>query len=108
MPSNMNVTAVAAEIVGRGRTGLINAAGDILTESTPRTPYRKGELRQMRRVVPQQKGARIEWRARHAAPQNAGQARGRVFRNYTTPGTGADFVQFGLDKVLPRLLEYFK
>lgn len=106
--NDLRVLAVATEIAERGRKGLVNAAGDILTESTPVTPYRKGELRQKRRVVPQAWGALIQWTARHAGAQNAGQARGRVFRNYTTPGTGRNFVKYGLDKVLPKLLEYMK
>lgn len=108
MSSDMHVLDVATQIVARGQKGMVNAAGDILKESTPVTPYRKGELRQKRRVIPFTGGAKIQWTAGHAGAQNAGRARGRVFRHYTTPGTGKNFVQFGLNKVLPKLLEYFK
>lgn len=108
MSSNMNVAVAAEQIVQRGRRGLVNAAGDILTASTPRTPYKKGELRQNRRVIPTGNGADIHWGARHAGAQNAGGARGRTFKNYTTPGTGKDFVLEGLRKVLPNLARYFK
>lgn len=106
--TDMHVLDVAIQLTERGRTGLINAAGDIVTESTPVTPYRKGELRQKRRVTPLANGAKIVWSAGHAAVQNAGMARGRQFRQYTTSGTGRGFVQYGLDKVMPKLLEYFK
>lgn len=109
MPADMHIGIVADSIISRGRKGLVNAAGDILTESTPRTPYKKGELRQKRRVVQLPNGAAIQWTARHAAVQNAGRRSGaRPFSNYTTAGTGKDFVKFGLDKVLPKLLRYFK
>lgn len=108
MSADMHVLDVAIQLTERGRTGLINAAGDIVTASTPVTPYRKGELRQKRRVIPQANGAKIVWSARHAGAQNAGQARGRVFRHYTTGGTGKGFVQYGLDRVMPHILEYFK
>lgn len=108
MIADMHVLDVALELTERGRTGLINAAGDIVTASNPVTPYRKGELRQKRRVTPTANGAKIVWSSRHAGAQNAGQARGRVFRNYTTPGTGKGFVEYGLNKVMPKILEYFK
>lgn len=106
--NDLRIVPAALAINEMAVKGLINAAGDVLTESTPVTPYRKGELRQKRRVVPQAWGAIIQWTARHAGAQNAGQARGRVFRQYTTPGTGKDFVKYGLDRVLPKLLGYMK
>lgn len=108
MSDTLQIMQVASQIVARGRKGLINAAGDIVTASTPRTPYRKGELRQKRRVIPLAKGAKIQWSAKHAAAQNAGITRGHAMRKYTTGGTGKNFVEFGLNTVLPKLLEYFK
>ena len=109
MPANMRVALVAEQISARGRKGLVNAAGDVLTASTPRTPYRKGELRQKRRVVQTSDGAAIQWSARHAGVQNAGRRRGaKPFTKYTTAGTGKDFVKFGLDQILPKILGYFK
>lgn len=108
MIADMHVLDVAIQLTERGRTGLINAAGDIVTASTPVTPYRKGELRQKRRVTPLANGAKIVWSAGHAAVQNAGVARGRTFRNYTTSGTGKGFVEHGLNTVMPKILEYFK
>lgn len=106
---NLQIIPAAAQITKRGEAAIVNAAGDVLRESTPRTPYRKGELRSKRRVVPINKGARIEWQAGHAAVQNAGRRAGaRPFSNYTTAGTGKEFVQLGLNKVLPKILRYFK
>lgn len=103
----MQVAQVAEAMIIRGRNALVNVAGELLTESTPDTPYRKGELRAKRRVSPTGKGAKIRWTARHAGAQEAGQARGRVFQNYTTAGTGKGFVEknFSEEKVKAKLAE---
>lgn len=109
MPADMRISLVAAEMIVRGNKAMVNAAGDVLKESTPRTPFRKGELRQKRRVIPLRDGAKIQWSAKHAAVQNLGRRAGaRPFTNYTTGGTGKDFVKYGLDRVLPKILRYFR
>jgi hypothetical protein len=101
-------TAAEAEVIVKMRKGVINMGGDILRLSTPVTPYDKGDLRVRRRVVPTAKGAKIEWLSGHAAVQNRGfRAGARPFSNYTTPGTGAHFVEAGLKAVMSRLREYF-
>lgn len=88
--------------------GITNMAGDILTLSTPVTPFRLGDLRIRRRVEPIANGVRIHWLSTHAAVQNRGSRRGKPFRHYTTPGTGPGFVQKGIEAVKRNLLEYFK
>ena len=59
----------------------------------PLTPYKTGALR--RSIVTQVMGnrANIAWRLPYAIDQNEGvdQKTGRVYRNYTTPGTGPKF-----------------
>ena len=90
------------------RKGVINMGGDILRLSTPVTPYKHGDLRVRRRVVPTAKGARVEWLSGHAAVQNRGfRAGARPFTQYTTPGTGPHFVEAGLKAVKSQLREYF-
>jgi len=106
--SSHRTTAEAAVIV-KMRKGVINMGGDILRLSTPVTPYKHGDLRVRRRVVPTAKGARVEWLSGHAAVQNLGRRAGaRPFSNYTTPGTGPRFVEAGLKAVKANLREYFE
>jgi hypothetical protein len=106
--NTLNIVGEAFVIKGRLVKATVNAAGEMLAESTARTPFRKGELRSKRRVTPLASGARLEWRAQHAAPQNAGQARGRVFRNYTTAGTGKGFAQFDPRQVVEKIMRLVK
>ena len=102
-------TAAEAAVIVKMRKGVINMGGDILRLSTPVTPYKDGDLRVRRRVVPTAKGAKVEWKSGHAAVQNRGfRAGARPFRDYTTPGTGPHFVEAGLKAVMGRLREYFK
>jgi hypothetical protein len=102
-------TAAEAVVTAKLRKGVINMGGDILRLSTVVTPYKHGDLRIRRRVVPTTKGARVEWNSGHAAVQNRGfRAGARPFTNYTTPGTSARFVEAGLKAVKPHIAEYFK
>jgi len=107
--ADLKLKQVAIAFRLKGHKALVNAAGDIIEASTPRTPFKTGELRQKRRVKATRKGARIVWLAGHAAVQNAGQRAGASsFTNYTTPGTGDKFIEHGLKTVVPNLLRYFK
>lgn len=106
--NTLNIVGAALEINTKAVRATINAAGELLQESTPRTPQRKGELRSKRRVIPRADGAQITWLARHAGAQNAGQARGRIFRNYTTAGTGKDFAKIDPAKALAKILRLMK
>ena len=100
--------AAEAAVNVKMRKGVINMGGDILRLSTPVTPYKHGDLRVRRRVVPTAKGARVEWLSGHAAVQNRGYRAGaRPFRNYTTPGTSPHFVVAGLKAVKANIREYF-
>lgn len=108
MSNNLQIISTALVINTKAVKATINAAGELMQESTPRTPLKKGELRGKRRVTPLSNGARMDWLARHAAAQNAGQARGRVFRNYTTAGTGKDFAKIDPAKVLAKILRLIK
>lgn len=61
---------------------------------TPAT--KKFRLRRSVRYQAVGNQAIIRWLAPYAAAQEAGQANGRIFRNYTTPGTGRGFAQTAL------------
>src|SRR5690349_15573699 len=103
-----NRTGAETAMKAKLHKGVINMGGDILRLSTPVTPYKHGDLRIRRRVVPKANGARVEWLSGHAAVQNKGSRNGRPFRHYTTPGTGARFVQAGIKAVIANLRSYFK
>ena len=102
-------TAAEAAVIVKLRKGVINMGGDILRLSTPVTPYKHGDLRVRRRVVPTANGARVEWLSGHAAVQNRGfRAGARPFRQYTTPGTGPHFVEAGIKAVKANIGSYFE
>lgn len=61
---------------------------------TPAT--KKFHLRRSVRYSAVGNQAVIRWLAPYAAAQEAGQANGRIFRKYTTPGTGRGFAQTAL------------
>lgn len=100
--------AVEEALRKRFQNGAINMGGDVLSLSTEVTPRKDGDLRIRRRVVPLPNGARVEWLASYAAVQDKGVRRGRPFQHYTTPGTGPNFVKFGIDEVVKKLASYFK
>lgn len=56
-----------------------------------RVPAKTFRLRRSVRYQVLGNQAIIQWLAPYAAAQEAGMARGRIFRNYTTPGTGRGF-----------------
>jgi hypothetical protein len=102
-------TAAEAALQVKMRKGVINMGGDILRLSTAVTPYKHGDLRVRRCVVPTANGARVEWLSGHAAVQNRGfRAGARPFSQYTTPGTGSHFVEAGIKAVKPNIGSYFK
>lgn len=63
-----------------------------------RTPAKTFRLRRSVRYQAVGSQATIRWLAPYAAAQEAGQARGRVFTNYTTAGTGRGFAQDALSE----------
>jgi hypothetical protein len=101
-------TAAEVAVKVKLRKGVINMGGDILRLSTPVTPYKDGDLRVRRRVVPTANGAKVQWLSGHAAVQNLGRRAGaRPFKNYRTPGTGPRFVEAGIRAVKSRMRDYF-
>lgn len=72
-----------------------------------RTPAKTFRLRRSVRYQLLGNTARIQWLAPYAAAQEAGMARGRVFKNYTTPGTGRGFAQEALHMTRAEFMEDF-
>jgi len=71
------------------------------------TPAKTFRLRRSVRYQVLGNQATIKWLAPYAAAQEAGQARGRVFRNYTTPGTGRGFAQTALNDTRAIIMKDF-
>lgn len=84
---------------------------DIHRKSTPKTPMKTGQLRAdvRKNVNKQVNGAkgRITWGKRYAYYQERGYTSGPV-KNYTTPGTGAQFAQNAVKDVVKDSRAYFK
>lgn len=76
----------------------------------PFTPFKTGALR--RSIVTQVIGhqANIAWRLPYAVDQDEGvdQKTGRVYRNYTTPGTGAHFKDKALAMTIQQVDPMFR
>jgi hypothetical protein len=111
--STGSIANVAMNIARQGREALVNAAGDAMKDTTGMTPFKKGELRTKRRIVPTGTGALAQWFAQHAAAQNAGRRTTKtgkvvIFKNYSTPGTSKGFVQVFIDRFNQALPRYFK
>lgn len=64
--------------------------------SQDRVPAKTNRLRRSVRYQVLGNQASVMWYAPYAAAQEAGQARGRVFENYTKAGTGRGFGQMAL------------
>lgn len=61
-----------------------------------RTPAKSNRLRRSVRFQVLGNEAVIRWLAPYAAAQEAGMSNGRVYQNYTKPGTGRGFAQEAL------------
>lgn len=76
----------------------------------PITPKKSGALR--RSIITQVSGkhANIGWRLPYAKDQNEGvdSVTGRVYRNYTTPGTGPHFKDIALAMTIRQLDPMFR
>lgn len=72
-----------------------------------RTPAKTFRLRRSVRYQLLGNQATIKWLAPYAAAQEAGMANGRVFRNYTTPGTGRGFAQMALHDTRRTMMQDF-
>lgn len=63
-----------------------------------RVPAKTNRLRRSVRYQVLGNKATVQWLAPYAAAQEAGMSNGRVYRNYTKPGTGAGFGQMALNE----------
>lgn len=76
----------------------------------PLTPKKTGALR--RSIVTQVIGhqANVAWRLPYAVDQNAGmdQKTGRIYRNYTTPGTGPHFKDKAMNLTIRQIDPMFR
>lgn len=75
--------------------------------SQGRVPAKTNRLRRSVRYQVLGNQASVMWYAPYAAAQEAGQARGRIFRNYTTPGTGRGFGQMALSETRASFMRDF-
>lgn len=89
-------------------------AEDVVKVSNPSTPHSGtggGGLRSRRRIEQKTTTAyNVRWEVPYAEYQNRGSRRdgSRPVKNYTTPGTGAKFVDKGLNYVKKNYKGYFK
>lgn len=89
-----NMPQIMAEKKRNGSIFLREVADRIHRESTPNTPMRTGRLRMdIVKSILGLKGT-IVWGKNYAAKMEE-----KVFRNYTTPGTGKDFAKNAVLKV---------
>lgn len=79
----------------------------ILISSTPRTPFKKGNLRGRTRVSVAGNRGSVKWLAHYAEYQERGYTTGPV-RKYTTPGTGAHFAEQAVRKETANTKQYAK
>lgn len=105
-----NTKKVRGEFRRIGRNGLFRTGQDVLKGAGPRTPKRLNKLRKMTSIKQtSDTSVEVKWSARQAAVQNLGHRRGaRPFKRYTTPGTGAGFVETGYEYARKRYKENFK
>ncbi len=73
-----------------------------------RTPAKSNRLRRSVRYMVLGDEAIITWLAPYAAAQEAGMSNGRVYRNYTKPGTGRGFAQQALRDTRATFMSDFK
>lgn len=73
-----------------------------------RVPAKTFRLRRSVRYQVLGNQATVQWLAPYAAAQEAGMANGRVFRNYTYPGTGRGFGQEALLETRATFIADFK
>lgn len=101
--TELDLSALRSRMPSAMRSALGIVATTVLADATPKVPMsmrsRGTNLRGSGRArVMADNAAQVEWggdgkTSRYAGPQHAGHAGGRVFRNYTTPGTGAKWTE---------------
>ena len=75
--------------------------------SQDRVPAKTNRLRRSVRYQLLGDTASVMWLAPYAAAQEAGQSRGRVYSNYTKPGTGRGFGQMALNETRASFMRDF-
>lgn len=73
-----------------------------------RVPAKTFRLRRSVRYQVLGNEATVQWLAPYAAAQEAGQSRGRIYRNYTKEGTGRGFGQMALNGTRAIFMSDFK
>jgi len=73
-----------------------------------RVPAKTNRLRRSVRYQLLGNTATVQWLAPYAAAQEAGQSNGRVYKNYTKPGTGRGFGQMALNETRAIFMADFK
>ncbi len=105
---DMDVNKIARDVHFRGLNGVSKLANEVMVVATPLTPRKHGKLRQNRRKDSIMNGVSVSWLVGYAAVQEAGRRRGaRPFTRYTTPGTGAKFVEKAIESVAGRGIARF-
>ncbi|MBR3384330.1 MAG: hypothetical protein IKG69_03865 [Atopobiaceae bacterium] len=100
---DIDLSALRSRMPSAMRGSLYVVAGTVLADATPKVPMSTRDSRGNLRAsgtprTMNDNTAQVEWggdgkTSRYAGPQHAGHAGGRVFRNYTTLGTGAKWTE---------------
>lgn len=90
-------------------TAMRESSGKILAEATLKAPKDKGHLRADVEINHDRPlHWRISFNKEYAAAQEAGRTRGYKIRKYTTPGTGAHFLENAGDNETDRIVNRFR
>lgn len=77
--------------------------------SRPKTPRDRGDLRREVSAKKVKQGQyEVVWNKEYAQAQEAGVINGSKIRNYTTPGTGPGFAEYGIRKVTADAERYLR
>jgi hypothetical protein len=103
-----NTSVILSTTAHNASLGLRLLTDAIVKTAAPKTPKRKGNLRND--VLKQVLGlhASIRWDKRYAQVQETGVIKGSRIRKYTTPGTGPHFAENAVRTEVQRADDYFK
>jgi hypothetical protein len=96
-------TAIEAKIKTAGEVPFLPKSTKYAQRGALRTSVRSRKIALGRYVVTVGENSPA---GAYAAAQEAGQARGHVFKNYSTPGTGPHFMQHAIDTIKERGSQY--
>ena len=86
--------------IARMEIALNEAASDILKKSRRKAPYQKGGLRSNSDITRSVLSRSVNYWIEYARYQEAGGDGNRTVRNYSTPGTGAHYLEESGKEVL--------